>query len=232
MGHRPCTHRYCGSLDRHPVVRELLGGPATDQARVLQSDWMIFLYAGIGVALVVYGLIFFSLLRWRERRSPNAAQFHKNTPLELTYTAIPLLMVAGLFAFSSRNERYVEQLDPHPAVVVDVTGFDWSWRFHYQGSKKDVIGTPQAPPQLVMPANQTTQINLTTDDVNHSFWVPAFLFKRDAIGGVPNHFDVRPLRIGVYQGECGQYCGLEHTAMRFSVRVVDPAAFVRWASSP
>jgi len=100
--------------------------------------------------------------------------------------------------------------------------------FSYPGTDVLVAGTPQRGPEMVIPLNETTRINLTSVDVNHRFWVPAFLFKRDAIAGMNNAFDWHPERLGSFPGRCAEFCGLEHAFMTFTVRVVSPADFKRW----
>lgn len=201
---------------------------ATTQAQVLRQDWTVFTFSGLFVAVVVFGLILFPLFAWRRRRNDYPPQFSRNSKLELIYTIIPLLMVIALFAVTYRDEIIVEHLSVHPAVTVDVLAFQWSWRFHYEGTAINTVGTPSIPPQLVLPVNETTRINLTSSDVNHEFWVPAFLFKRDAIAGVKNSFDLRPIRIGVYLGRCAEFCGFDHALMTFTVRVVSQADYDRW----
>ncbi|HVA29390.1 MAG TPA: cytochrome c oxidase subunit II [Candidatus Baltobacteraceae bacterium] len=201
---------------------------ATTQAQVLHQDWTVFTLVGLLVAAIVSGLIVFPLLAWRRRRDDYPPQFRQNTKLELIYTIIPLLMVVGLFAVTYRDEVIVEHLSARPANTVDVLAFQWSWRFHYAGTAINIVGTPNAPPQLVLPVDETTRINLTSSDVNHEFWVPAFLFKRDAIAGVKNSFDLRPIRVGLYRGRCAEFCGFDHALMTFTVRVVSQAAYGRW----
>jgi cytochrome c oxidase subunit 2 len=198
------------------------------QAQVLRQDWIVFTLAGLFVAVVVFGLILIPLVVWRRRSDEYPPQFRRNTKLEITYTIIPLLIVIVLFAITYRNEVIVKHLSPRPAGTVEVTAFQWSWRFHYPGTTINIVGTPQAPPQLVLPIDETTRINLTSSDVNHAFWIPGFLFKRDAIAGVKNSFDLRPTRVGVYLGRCAEFCGLDHALMSFSVRVVSRADYNRW----
>ena len=84
---------------------------------------------------------------------------------------------------------------------------------------------------MVLPMGETVRIELTSSDVIHSFYVPGFLFKRDAIPGRTTAFDFRADRLGVYRGECAEFCGLDHAYMNFSVRVVSPGAFEAWLAS-
>ncbi len=202
---------------------------ATTQASVLASNWVLFSVAGLVVALIVWGLILFALLRWRRRGTSEALppQFRTNNPLEIAWTVIPLLIVCALFVHTFRAEADVEALAPHPDVTVAVNAYRWGWTFAYQGGPV-VNGTADAPPQMVLPLGETTRIELTASDVNHAFWVPDFLFKRDAIPGHPNTFDLRPDKLGTYVGHCAEFCGLQHALMSFSVRVVPPAEYARW----
>ncbi len=81
------------------------------------------------------------------------------------------------------------------------------------------------PPTLYLPLGRPTEIDLRSEDVTHSFWVPAFLFKRDAIPGMTNVFDITPTRTGTFPSRCAQFCGLDHALMTFVVRVVPAAAY-------
>lgn len=207
-----------------------LPGGMSSQAQALHADWSIFFYTGVFVAVVVYALILAPLIVWRRRDERYPPQFNQNTALEITYTVIPLLMVCGLFYFTYQNESQVDRLAADPALTVDVTGFRWSWTFAYPGTRPavQITGTPQTPPELVLPVNETIRFRLTSADVNHAFWIPDFLFKRDAIPGVTNYFDLRPTRTGVYGGSCAEFCGLEHALMTFRVRVVSASGFTLW----
>jgi cytochrome c oxidase subunit II len=207
--------------------------PASVQAADLRGVWYIFFGAGLFIAVIVYGLIFFSLARWRKRRDDNdlPPQFHTNPGIEITGVVVPLIIVIGLFYITYIREGVVDFLRPNPYAVVDVTGYRWSWQFRYPGHNITVNGTTQNPPLLVLPLGKMTQINLYSSDVVHSFWVPAFLFKRDATPGYTQHFDVTPSKAGVFLGECSEYCGLDHALMRFNVKVVPSAVYDRWLAS-
>jgi cytochrome c oxidase subunit 2 len=208
--------------------------PASVQAMDLRGVWYIFFGAGLFVAVVVYGLILFSLLKWRQRRPADGTmppQFEQNPPIEITSVVIPVIMVIGLFYVTYVREGVVDFTRPGPYAVVDVTAFRWSWQFRYPGHNITINGTPTEPPTLVVPLGKMTQINLYSSDIVHSFWVPEFLFKRDATPGYTMHFDLTPTRPGVFDGKCAEYCGLDHALMTFSVKVVPAATYDRWLAS-
>jgi cytochrome c oxidase subunit 2 len=209
---------------------------ATEQGADIFRLWQIFFIAAIPVAGVVYGLIFWSVIRYRRRSSddPDAlgSQFRGNHRLELVYMGIPILIVIGLFAASATVEVRVDRVSSDPDVVVNVEAYQWGWRFTYPGEGIRIVSPPSgefvAGPQMVLPVGQTTRIVLTANDVIHAFWIPAFLYKHDAIPGRTFMFDLTPTKKGTYYGECAEFCGLNHAYMTFSVRVVQPAEFVRW----
>lgn len=203
---------------------------ATAQGREVSRLWTVFAWTAVAVATTVYGLIFWSIVRYRRRSDRLPPQFSNNIPLEIVYTAIPILIVAGLFVLTFRTEAYLDRVPPasDPAVTIDVTAFQWSWRFDYEGAGVSIIGTPDRPPQVLVPVGQTIRFVLTSPDVAHSLWIPGFLFKRDAIPGLTNRFDVDVQRPGTYLGECAEFCGLDHARMQFTVRAVPADEFQRW----
>jgi cytochrome c oxidase subunit 2 len=205
-----------------------LGG--TVQSQSLRGMWIVFFWSGIFVAVVVYGLIAWCVLRYCKRPGDVAypQQFRRNGRWEIFYTVVPIIMVVALFAISYPAERHVEAIAQQQGVVVDVTAFRWSWRFEYPQLGTTVIGTAQAPPEFELPIGETVRFNLTSVDVDHSFWVPDFLFKRDAIPGLENVFDWTPIKRGVFRGECAEFCGLDHALMSFTLKVVSRSDFDRW----
>lgn len=205
-----------------------LDGAATVQGHTLLGDWQIFFCAAIVIYVIVALLIVVPLLIWRRRADGLPPQFNQNPALEIGYTIVPLLIVGGLFYVTLTREWSVEAQTPTPYATVRVTGFRWSWRFDYPHTGVAITGTPQMPPEMALPLGQTTRIDLISNDVNHAFWVPAFLFKRDAIPGFTNSFDLTPTRIGVFHGLCAEFCGLDHALMTFSVRVLPPDQFKAW----
>ena len=211
---------------------------STEQGEDIFGLWQVFFWAGIGVAAIVYGLIGWSLLRYRRRRHDDESelgrQFHANVPLEIVYTVIPVVIVIVLFALSYRTETTASSVSATPDVTLRAEAFSWGWRFGFPDRGVEVVSQPSAEgvpgPEILLPLGETTRIELTSNDVIHAFWVPDFLYKRDALPGRTNRFDVTPTELGTYHGVCSEFCGLHHAYMTFTVRVVEPAAFDAWIS--
>jgi cytochrome c oxidase subunit 2 len=205
---------------------------ATEQGQAISELWQVFATAALAVGGVVLALILWSVIRYRSRRGARPAQFRDNLPLEIAYTVIPIVIVTALFVLTFRVENQVAQLPDAdapgaPVATIEVTAFDWSWRFDY-GNGTVVTGTPDDPPEMVVPAGQPVRIVLTSEDVVHAFYIPDFLFKRDATPGLVQRFDLLVEREGVYEGQCAEFCGLDHARMRFTVRAVSPDQFAEW----
>jgi cytochrome c oxidase subunit II len=209
---------------------EWLAHPASSHGIAMRADWLIFIGAGIFVGSYVYACILWCLWRYRRRSDALPQQFSGNAPLEFLYVALPLSIVCGLFLVTFLVEMPVDHVRASPPNRVVVTAFRWSWRFQYPNGAT-TFGTPYAPPTLYLPANESTEIDLRSADVTHSFWVPAFLFKRDAIPGMTNVFDLTPDRLGRFLGRCAQFCGLDHALMTFEVAVVSRRAYDRYLAT-
>jgi cytochrome c oxidase subunit 2 len=203
----------------------------------MASNWLLFIAVAGCVGVIVLGLIVFPLVRWRKQPGDSEPpQFKNNYPLEIAWTAIPLLIVGGLFLATYRAEARVDAVVDRPAAIVAVNAYRWGWTFAYRGgptvggasSGPPLLGVPQAMPELVLPLGETTRIELSAHDVDHGFWIPDFLFKRDAIPGQTTAFDLSPTKLGSFEGRCSAFCGLQHESMLFRVRVVTPSAFVAW----
>ena len=212
---------------------------STEQGEEIFRLWQVFFWAGIVVAALVYGLIAWSLVRYRRRRrdpeSELGRQFHANVPLEIVYTAVPVVIVVALFALSFGTEDRASSVTPNPDVTLRVEAFSWGWRFMFPDDGVEVVSEPSAEgvpgPEILLPLGETTRIELTSNDVIHAFWVHDFLYKRDAIPGHVNEFDVTPTELGTYHGVCSEFCGIHHAYMTFTVRVVAPSEFDAWLTA-
>jgi len=206
--------------------------PATTQGQSIADLWVVFGIASAAVGLVVWGLVTWSVIRYRARGSNELpAQTHGHLGLEIAWTAVPIAIVAGLFVLTYRTIGAVETTTGPAPVPITVTAFTWQWSFHYEGTAVTVTGARDRPPELVVPVGETVRVTLVSTDVDHAFYVPAFLFKRDAIPGHPSTFDFTVAAPGVYGGQCAEFCGLQHDSMAFTVRAVDRSTFSAWLAA-
>lgn len=202
---------------------------ATRQGREVNDLYVIFFWVAAGVFAITAGLIGWSILRYRAKPGDNELpkQFHQNLKLEITWFAIPQIIVVGLFVVSAFALADVNERKPEPDATVQVTGYQWGWRFEYEGTDVEVVGTPQHPAEVVVPTGDVAFV-LTSVDVVHSFYVPKFLLKRDTIPGRDTRIDVTISEEGTYPGVCAEFCGLLHDRMTFSIRSVSPLDFESW----
>jgi cytochrome c oxidase subunit 2 len=205
-----------------------LPDPVTDDGDRILGLWRGAVFAGLAVAALIWALVAWSVLRYRRRNDDLPSQTPYNIPLEIAYTIAPLVIVAVLFGFTVFTQEKVTGASQRPDLEVEVVGFQWSWEFRYRELGIDVESNGKEDPVLVLPVGRTVRFDLVAEDVNHSFWVPEFLEKRDLIPRVDNHIDVAVTREGEWTGRCAEFCGLRHWAMRFGVRAVPPAEFDRW----
>jgi cytochrome c oxidase subunit 2 len=203
--------------------------PVTSQGQDVLDLWRILLVAAVALGSLVTALILWSVVRYRRPRGAGPGDLPKqtraNVPLEVIYTVIPLVIVAVLFGLTLRTQHRVTKLSATPDLAVEVTGFQWGWRFRYPAQGVTVVGDANKPPTLVLPVGATVRLRLVAADVIHSFFVPQFLVKKDMVPGVDNQLELRPTEVGHYGGVCAEFCGLDHTRMLFSVDVVSPQQF-------
>jgi cytochrome c oxidase subunit 2 len=202
--------------------------PVTDQGKDIWSLYNLFFVIAAVIFVGVEGVIVWSILRYRRRGDQLPRQTHGNNVLEVVWTAIPTALVLGLFVISFGIQGRVDARVPDPPVTVDVTGFQWQWTFEYKDHGLSYTGLGDQGPVMWLPVGETVHIRLHSNNVIHSFYVPAFLFKRDVIPGQVNNFDLKIDQAGTYSGQCAQLCGMDHYQMVFSVKAVPPAEFQAW----
>jgi len=200
--------------------------PATKEGPRIMSLWQGSWLAALLVGLLVWGLLIWAIVAYR-RKAGDAlpAQVKYNVPIEILYTVAPLLMVLALFYFTARDQTILTKVSNDQKHTVNVVGWRWSWGFNYLEESAYDVGTPAKRPTLWLPVNEKVKFELTSPDVIHSFWVPAFLMKMDIIPGRKNAFEVTPDRIGTFSGKCAELCGVDHSRMLFDVKVVTRAEY-------
>ena len=213
--------------------------PVTEQGREVRDLYNLLFVAAAVVFVLVEAAIVFAVVRYRRRSDMLPPQFHGNNLLEVAWTLVPLIIVAALFVLGWGVLNRVEAKADNPRVTVNVLGFQWQWSFTYQDEKVEVEpgkppedltikGTIAKPPEIYLPVDQTIEVNTEARDVIHSFYVREFLFKRDAFPGHVNTFPLTITKPGVYHGQCTEYCGLAHQAMRFTVHAVPMSEYRAW----
>ncbi|RCV54135.1 cytochrome c oxidase subunit II [Marinitenerispora sediminis] len=210
--------------------------PITEQAERVLALWQGSWVAAFAVGILVWGLIIWSVIFHRKRSEQLPPQVRYNLPIEALYTVLPIVVIAVLFYFTARDQTYLLETDEPADVNIHVNAFQWSWQFVYEGEEDvnghdvSVAGIPGEDPQLVIPNDSVVHFDLESPDVIHSFWIPAFLFKMDVIPGHPNEFQVRvnPDVEGTFAGRCAELCGVDHSRMLFTVKVVSPEEYQAW----
>ncbi|GAA1353661.1 cytochrome c oxidase subunit II [Arthrobacter koreensis] len=209
----------------------------TNHTGRIMDLWVNSWIAALAVGILTWGLILWCIIAYRRRKNETGypRQLSYNLPLEIFYTAIPLFMVLVLFFFTDRDIRALDARVDDPDVIVDVRGKQWAWDFnyvkedkYYSGVQVNLDGEEKSQdefPTLYLPVNKSVELQLNSRDVIHSFWVPAFLQKRDMIPGRTNYITLTPQQEGTFEGKCAELCGEYHSEMLFNVKVVSEAEY-------
>ena len=185
-----------------------------DKAFAVIFSISIFLLIGL-TAVMIY-----SLIRFNNKRNPVARQFTGSVKLEIIWTVIPLIIVMVTFYYGWQGFKPMRDV-PDDAMEITTIGRMWEWEFDY-GDNKIIKDT------LVLPLNKAVKLNLISEDVNHSFFIPAFRVKEDVVPGYDNYMWFIPTREGVYDILCTEYCGLLHSGMLGKAVVKPQDEFERW----
>jgi cytochrome c oxidase subunit 2 len=209
----------------------------TNHTDVITDFWNISWAVLWGIGALTWGLMLWAIVVYRRRKGDShlPAQMRYNNPIEALFTVVPLILVIGFFAFTARDMRAIEA--PNNAEVkIEVIGKQWSWDFNYiQANVYDSGIQSQYKagktdnfkdlPTLYLPVNKRVEIILNSRDVNHSFYVVEFLYKKDLLPGKTNHVYFTPTKIGTYVGKCAELCGEYHSMMLFNVKVVSQSDY-------
>jgi cytochrome c oxidase subunit 2 len=207
----------------------------TPQAKQMRELWTWSVIAALVVGVMVWGLMFWVIVRYRKRGDELPVQTRFNLPLEVLYTIAPILIVCVLFYYTAVTQVYVNKEIEKPDVTVSVIGFKWNWIFAYpdaigpDGRAVQTVGSSEEIPILVLPTGKRIRFQESSNDVIHSFWVPEMLFKRDVIPGRTNSFEISSIdRTGAFVGRCAELCGTYHSNMNFEVRAVSPEDYEKY----
>jgi cytochrome c oxidase subunit 2 len=220
-------------------------GP-TKNAVKTDTLYKFVLIVGLAVIALVWGVLFYSLFRFRARRGRVAPQIRGNTPLELGWTlgagalAIVVVTVTLLYLGSIRDptrsgpaaladvsgeNAAINQPSPPggKALAIKVAGQQYIWRYQYPNGAVSFQ-------EMVVPKDTTVTLSITANDVAHSWWIPALGGKQDAIPGMTNETWFKATRTGTFKGQCAEFCGVNHAFMDAKVVVVEPAQYQQWVT--
>ena len=193
-----------------------------------QMDRITFVYwfataISIGIFGVVAGVIIYSVLHFRAQPDDDSdgPPIHGHTGIEIVWTIVPAVLVIAIGVVSAVVLSQNGRAGTNP-LHVKVFAQQFAWRFEYPDNK-DVKST-----ELVIPVHRNIRFDLSAADVLHSFWVPEFGQKQDAVPGINTHVIVTPTRTGSFTVICTELCGLGHATMRAPVRVVSEPDFAKW----
>ncbi|MBL1376112.1 cytochrome c oxidase subunit II [Zobellella sp. CGMCC 1.18722] len=218
----------------------------TDISQKVYGLHMTILIICALIGLVVFGVMFWALLHHRKSKGAKAAQFHESTKVEILWTIIPFLILVGMAVPATRTLIAMEDASQSD-LTVQVTASQWKWHYRYFDEDVEFFSLLATLPQeidgslrkrenyllevdrpLVLPTDRKVRFLITADDVIHSWWVPAFAVKKDAIPGFINEAWTRINQPGLYRGQCAELCGKDHAFMPIVVDARPPEEFEGW----
>lgn len=225
----------------------------TEVSREVYDLHMLVLYICTAIGVVVFGAMFWSMVFHRKSKGAKAATFHESTKVEILWTAIPVVILIAMAIPATYTLIDMENNDDAD-LTIQVTGSQWKWHYKYfdQGIEfYSVLSTPreqyenqdgtsaekgenyllEVDRHLVIPTNKKVRFVITSDDVIHSWWVPAFAVKQDANPGFINEAWTKVDKPGIYRGQCAELCGKDHGFMPIVVEVKSEADYASWINN-
>ncbi len=225
--------------------------PVTRIASDIYDLHMLMMYVILVIFCIVFGVMFYSIYAHRKSVGHKAAQFHENTTVEIIWTVIPFVILVGM-AWPATKTLIAFKDTSSPDITIKVTGYQWKWGYDYiKGEGEGVrflsaLSTPQdqihnrkpkdehylleVDNPLVVPVGKKIRVLTTANDVIHSFWVPAFGIKQDAIPGFVRDTWFKADKEGTYRGQCAELCGKDHGFMPIVVKVVSAEKYTQWVA--
>jgi cytochrome c oxidase subunit 2 len=199
---------------------------ASTQAGPIDHLYDVLIWVSVPVFVTVMIIVLFSVVNFRMRPGEeelDGPPIHGNTRLEVIWTAIPAILLVALCSYSYVVLTDIEEAKANE-MIVTVTGQQFAWTYEYPQSR----GKPVTSTVLYLPKDRPVRFSVKAKDVLHDFWVPAFRMKIDAVPGLTTHYRITPNRLGTYPVVCAELCGLGHSVMRSTTKVVTPAQFDAW----
>jgi cytochrome c oxidase subunit 2 len=223
--------------------------PGSKLAADIDGLHQLVMWLIVVIFCVVFGAMFYACYAHRKSKGHKAEQFHENTTVELIWTVLPAIILVAI-AWPATKVLIAQKDTSAPDLTIKVTGYQWKWGYDYIKGEGEGISflstltTPRAQiegrepkgehyllevdNELVVPINKKVRVITTAADVVHSWWVPAFGAKQDAIPGFLRDLWFRPEKTGTFRSQCVELCGKEHGFMPIVVRVVSAEDYTKW----
>ena len=222
--------------------------PASQVARDVFHLHNLIMLVCVGIFIVVFGAMFYSLFKHRKSVGHKAAHFHENTTVEIIWTVIPFVILVGM-AYPAAKVVIEMKDTSNPDMTVKITGYQWKWGYDYLNDGVHFYSTLATPREqidgtaakdahyllevdepMVVPVGKRIRLLITANDVIHSWWVPAFGVKQDGIPGFIRDSWFKADKIGTYRGQCAELCGKDHGFMPIVVKVVSEEDYKAWVA--
>jgi cytochrome c oxidase subunit II len=197
--------------------------PKEASTTAVRTDHVYFFmlaFSAFIMALVFLPMLYFLFKYRRGKKADRTGPNLPETKIEVTWTLIPVVIVTGMFAWSAQVYFY-EEVPPSNALQINVVGKQWMWKIQHQEGNREINA-------LHVPVNRPVELTMASEDVIHSFFVPAFRVKQDVVPGRFTTEWFQPTRIGAYRFYCSEYCGAGHSRMKGTLYVMSPAAYQAW----
>lgn len=219
-----------------------LQAPATEIMTRIDSFHDLLLWIIVVVTLFVTALLLIVMVKFNAKKNPNPSKTTHNTFIEMAWTVVPVIILI-VIAIPSFRLLYYQDVIPKADLTVKAIGHQWYWSYQYPDNGKFEFDSLMVPDDelkkgqvrllsvdnpVVVPVNATVRVITTSEDVIHSWAIPAFGVKKDSVTGRLNEMWFKAKREGVYYGQCSELCGTNHGFMPIEVRVVSQAAFDAW----
>ena len=207
---------------------------------------MLVLWVCVAIGIVVFSAMFYSIIRHRKSKGAVAAKFHESTVVEVLWTIVPFLILIGMAIPATKTLIAMEDTR-NADVSIKVTGYQWKWRYDYLDDgvgffstlstpKDEIFNRAEKSPHyllevdhpMVVPVNKKVRLLITANDVIHSWWVPVFGMKKDAIPGFVNEMWINVDTPGTYRGQCAELCGKDHGFMPIVVVAKEQPDYDQW----
>lgn len=191
----------------------------TKYANSVDSTLLYIIAISLIIFVGVIAVMLFFVWKYNKKKNPVASQIHGNTTVEIVWTVIPTILVITMF-FAGYTDFKALRNTKTQDLSVDVTARMWGWKFNYaNGIETDTV---------YVPVNKTTKFKITSVDVLHSFYIPSFRIKEDAVPKRQNFIFATPTKVGSYNIACAEYCGMNHWNMYTKVVVMEQKDFDEW----